>query len=288
MPIAIAFDSPVGTLAERRGTELPPGDWYSSNGYANYYQLKPGVMAYHTGCDLLFWPGGGAHEPIYAIANGVVTFAQRIANSTWGNLIVIRHDMNDGSAVYSRYGHVENMLVVPGSRVMRGQQIASEGNAFGQFAYHLHFDISTTDRLAKYPADWPGTDLDRVWIDYVDPLVFIKGHHMTTTLDILNGIKAELTQIGVLVDQAIGTVQTAPPPPARATLTKYVTASPSMNVRSTQSTAISTNIVGKIAYQTAVIVYADQTDAAWYQIAASNAQYPEKYLAAQWLSDTRP
>lgn len=285
--LALAFDSPVGTADERRSAVIPPGNWYASNGFQNYYQLKPGVMAYHTGADLLLWPGGGAHEPIYAIANGTVTFARRIVNSTWGNIIVIRHDLPDGSAVYSRYGHVENMLVAPGDTVVRGQQIASEGNAFGQFAYHLHFDISPTDRLAKYPADWPGLDLERLRQDYTDPLKWIKDHHMVTTLDILNGMKAELTQLGTLVDQAIAAEQpTTPPPPVRTTITKYITADPEMNVRQTASTAVAP--VGKLTRGTAVTVYADQPDPAWWQIAATNTVFPNDYLAAQWVSDQRP
>lgn len=205
--IADQFDSPIGTEAERAGAEIPPGDWYCSNAFGNYYQLKPGVFAYHTGADLLLWPGGGAHEPIYAAANGIVTFAARVLNSTWGNVIVVKHTLPDGAVVYSRYGHVENMLVAAGDEIARSEQIASEGNAFGQFAYHLHFDISPTAQLATRPTDWPGLDIARLRRDYVDPLVFIREHrevNVVATIEELKAVRLKAQAVVSDLDALIG------------------------------------------------------------------------------------
>ncbi len=221
MIIADRFDSPVGTEAERAGVEIPPGDWYNSNAYGNWYKLgqtpegKP-IMAFHTGADLLLWPGGGAHEPVYACASGWVRFAQRVSGS-WGNVIVVQHMLPNGSEVYSRYGHVEAMLVKAGDEVQRGQQIASVGDAFGRFRFHLHFDISTTDRLFYFPADWPGLDIDRLRVDYIDPLRFIQEHRDMSeiTLEQLQAVRAKALAVVGDVDALIAQVQPAPPPPTQ-------------------------------------------------------------------------
>lgn len=78
--------------------------------------------------------------------------------------------------MYSRYGHVQDMLVKPGQRVKRGQQIAEIGNAYGTLVPHLHFDLSPSTRLETNPADWPGKDANKLFSHYIDPLTFIKNN----------------------------------------------------------------------------------------------------------------
>jgi murein DD-endopeptidase MepM/ murein hydrolase activator NlpD len=58
--------------------------------------------------------------------------------------------------------------------VRRGDQIATIGNAFGQWAYHLHFDLSPTTILETQPQHWPGRNLAGVLSNYVDPRLFIE------------------------------------------------------------------------------------------------------------------
>jgi hypothetical protein len=152
--------------------------WRISNPYANYYELVKGVYAYHTGIDVLLQHGSSLGQAIYALASGVVTFARRVPNSTWGNLLVISHE-----GFYSRYGHDNDFLVEEGDIVSVGQPIAHVGDAFGVFAPHLHFDISLTEVLKTHPADWPGLDLERLRVDYTDPIVFMRGHQMATVID---------------------------------------------------------------------------------------------------------
>jgi murein DD-endopeptidase MepM/ murein hydrolase activator NlpD len=110
---------------------------------------------------------------VYAVASGVITFANRLP--VWGNVIIIRHDplATSGKVVYSRYGHVDNMTVKVGDRVKRGQQISLVGSGFGRFAYHLHYDISPTTILVNRPEHWPGTNLNDLLANYVDPRQFI-------------------------------------------------------------------------------------------------------------------
>jgi murein DD-endopeptidase MepM/ murein hydrolase activator NlpD len=171
--VADGYDSPVGTLAERRGTAVWPGRWYDASPFGRLYFIGTPNEAYHTGADLNLPSDADAHSPVYASASGVVTFASRLA--TWGNVIVIRHDplATNGRVLYSRSAHVESMLVKVGQRVSRGERIASVGNAFGQWAYHLHFDLSPTTILESQPQHWPARNQTALLQNYIDPKAFI-------------------------------------------------------------------------------------------------------------------
>jgi murein DD-endopeptidase MepM/ murein hydrolase activator NlpD len=171
--MADGYDSPVGTDEERRSDKVWPGQWLDASPFGRLYFVGTPSEAYHTGADLNLPRDADAHDPVYASASGVVTFASRLP--TWGNVIVIKHDplVTDGKVLYGRYAHVEEMLVKVGDRVKRGQQIAKVGNAFGQWAYHLHFDLSPTTLLESKPGDWPAKDRTRLLKNYIDPKEFI-------------------------------------------------------------------------------------------------------------------
>ncbi len=174
--IADGYDSPVGSLADRRGLKVWPSGWLDASPFARLYFVGTPSEAYHTGADLNW---GQPYEdkglPVYSTASGVVVFAGRLA--VWGNVIVIRHDplkRVGGFVLYSRYGHVQNIKVEVGQRVKRGDQVAEIGDAFGRYVPHLHFDLSPTTKLERSPQDWPATDYNRLISDYVDPKVFIQ------------------------------------------------------------------------------------------------------------------
>lgn len=175
------YDSPIGTADERQipGGTTWPASWYSTNPYGNVYSLL-GKQTIHTGDDLFLRRGRTFGQPVFAIASGTVTSARREGTGSWGDVIVIRHDpyAKTGQVVYSRYSHVTQMEVRPGDRVVRGQQIAVVGDAYGVFAAypHLHFDISPTRVLESSPGDWPGTDRGRIERDYLNPRTFIYGN----------------------------------------------------------------------------------------------------------------
>lgn len=167
------FDVPIGTAAERRSATVWPGTWRDASPFARLYFVGTPQEAYHTGADLNLPQDADAHSGVYAAAGGIITFASRLP--AWGNVIIIKHDplASNGRVYYSRYGHIENMKVKVGDRVARGQQIASVGNAFGSYAYHLHFDISPTKILDTNPEHWPARNLDNLLANYVDPREFI-------------------------------------------------------------------------------------------------------------------
>ncbi|MEO8611867.1 MAG: peptidoglycan DD-metalloendopeptidase family protein [Chloroflexota bacterium] len=174
--LADGFDAPVGTAADRRLAQVWPPNWIDASPFAKLYFVGTPSEAYHTGADLNLPRDADAHTPVSAAASGVVTFAARLP--TWGNVIVIKHDplASTGQVVYSRYGHSENMLVKAGDRVKRGQQLSSVGNAFGAFAYHLHFDISPTTILATHPEHWPAKNLNLLLANYIDPRIFVQNN----------------------------------------------------------------------------------------------------------------
>ena len=167
------FDAPVGTATERAGA-LWPGYWTDANPFGNYYRVRDGYYAYHTGADLnLNRPSWDLDrgKPVYATAHGVVAFAGERAN--WGKIVIVRHVTPQG-AVYSRYSAVAGIQVAAGDTVRRGQQIAVVDRHNVDEAYHLHFDISPTEALASNPGDWPGLDRTRLERDYVAPRSFIE------------------------------------------------------------------------------------------------------------------
>lgn len=174
--VADGYDPPIGTLAERRSAKVWPGQWIDVSPFAQLYLAGTPNAAYHTGADLNLPADADRLTPVYAVASGVVTFAGRLP--VWGNVIIIKHDplKGSGKVMYSRSAHVESMNVQVGQRVQRGDQIARVGNAFGVYAYHLHFDLSPTTILETQPQHWPGLDYNGVVKNYVDPRIFIQNN----------------------------------------------------------------------------------------------------------------
>ena len=218
-PNGLRFDSPVGLQEERQGPfpngrvmfgKYPAwaGEWFDVNPFLNWY-----TYGYHTGADLNLPGASGADKgkPIYAISDGLVTYAGKAGS--WGSIIVIEHPeawvtRPDGGVerqpVYSRYGHVEDQILVrAGEVVQRGQHIGAIGLARGATSgWHLHFDISYTDILKSRPAHWPDLSglhslrgvsresrghesvrasiMRQVLSHYLDPLRFIQDNHNAT------------------------------------------------------------------------------------------------------------
>jgi murein DD-endopeptidase MepM/ murein hydrolase activator NlpD len=176
--VADGYDSPIGTADERSGARLWPSGWRDASPFGQLYFVGTWREAYHTGADLNW---GAPYEdkglPVYSCASGTVVFAAQLR--VWGNVIVIKHDplkAPTGRVMYSRYGHIQNIMVTVGDRVKRGSQIAEVGDAFATLVPHLHFDLSPTTKMETNPADWPGKDATRLFRDYVDPLEFTKNN----------------------------------------------------------------------------------------------------------------
>ncbi|NQZ06103.1 MAG: M23 family metallopeptidase [Algicola sp.] len=89
--------------------------------------------------------GGGSTDLgdlIYAISNGVVTYAMN-AGRGWGNIIIIVHNLPDGTQVQSLYAHLQTIHVNIDDEVARGSEIGTMGDGDGYYSgfAHLHFEI---------------------------------------------------------------------------------------------------------------------------------------------------
>lgn len=168
----ITFDYPVGTVD---GT-----GWLLNRGGYGFLEDNPGVkcpFAYHPGYD--FNKDGTSFdqdqfEPVYAVADGVVVASLYDNNSAWGNIIVVEHTFQDGTKIWSLYGHLDDRLVMPGSKVTKRQLIGHVGKGDGTLSAHLHFEIRRTNMA---PTSFPcGQSKAQVLVNYADPLLFLDTH----------------------------------------------------------------------------------------------------------------
>ncbi len=179
---ADGFDFPFGD-GEGGGayTDLKTGrryeGWYVATHFAEAYSL-----GLHTGED---WNGSGGGDtdlgqPVYAVANGRVVFAQNCGR-LWGNVVVVEHlfyENQERRVIRSLYAHLDEIKVREGEEVRRRQLIATVGQDPEKlFSPHLHVELRRDLTLA--PTYWPSSDgKDAAWMreHYEDPTSFIKSH----------------------------------------------------------------------------------------------------------------
>jgi murein DD-endopeptidase MepM/ murein hydrolase activator NlpD len=98
-----------------------------------------GRRARHNGIDI----PGPIGTPVYATADGTVGRAQRLGG--YGNYIEIDH----GTQIQTRYGHLSAIGVVSGQRVHRGDLIGYVGSTGRSTGPHLHYEV----RIAGAPVN---------------------------------------------------------------------------------------------------------------------------------------
>lgn len=96
--------------------------------------------AMHPGIDL----AGAYGTPIYATADGTVLRAGWNSGG-YGNLVEIDH----GRGITTRYGHMSAILVHPGDRITRGQQIGRMGSTGRSTGNHLHYEVRIDGRAVN-------------------------------------------------------------------------------------------------------------------------------------------
>ncbi len=110
----------------------------------------------HIGLDLFAEAG----TPVYAPLAGVVhAFADNAAHQDYGPVIILRHEIGDGTEFFTLYGHLSRESLVElrvGRRVARGEQFAAFGDASenGGWTPHLHLQVITD--LLGLGTDFPG------------------------------------------------------------------------------------------------------------------------------------
>jgi murein DD-endopeptidase MepM/ murein hydrolase activator NlpD len=135
-------------LASRMQREVKPSGWpvdagYITSGYGSRTDPFTGLRTTHPGIDFAAAEG----TPVLAVASGIVTAAQ--AENGYGQLVEINH----GNGYRTRYGHNSKLLVKPGDRVLKGQQIALMGSTGRSTGPHVHFELvlnGTTVNPAQY------------------------------------------------------------------------------------------------------------------------------------------
>lgn len=116
---------------------------------------------FHKGLDLSAPTG----TPVYATADGVVTFAGRYPISqsvNWwrfGNVVTIKH----AERFITIYGHCDTVRVSSGQTVKQGQIIATVGSTGWSTNSHLHYEI-------RSDLEMPGTYTP------IDPRIYILNH----------------------------------------------------------------------------------------------------------------
>lgn len=105
-------------------------------------------------------------QPVYAIANGAITFAGD-AGIGWGNVVIIEHTLAYGDKIESLYAHMEEIVRTTGE-VKKREQIGKVGNANGRYLCHLHLEIRSRD-CPMWNRAGPGYATDRKgWLDPSD------------------------------------------------------------------------------------------------------------------------
>lgn len=114
-------------------------------GYGVRSDIGESTSRLHAGVDIA---GLGCNSPIYAAQSGNIEIAGSYYG--YGNAVMINH--NNGYK--SLYGHMNRVLVKPGTSVNKGQQIGLMGNTGYSFGCHLHFQVEkngkTFDPLSLY------------------------------------------------------------------------------------------------------------------------------------------
>ncbi len=162
------FSAKEGYLSD--GFDFPVG----KPDAVGYYKSQNFGDRLHLGEDWNGNRGGNTDfgDPVYASANGLVTFVQDVCCG-WGNTIRIIHYVGEDSEqpyVESLYSHLHTMHVDVGQLVKRGQQIGTIGTAEGRYVAHLHFEMRDFINMSI----GPGYSDDQQ--GYLDPTPYIKQH----------------------------------------------------------------------------------------------------------------
>lgn len=109
--------------------------------------------------------------PLVAVADGIVLqagegpaqFCAALNRTTTGLLVVLGHSSPTGEQFVSLVGHLNEVSVTAGDRVVAGQRIGLSGNTGCSLGPHLHFEVGRvvgTRRIQIDPYGWKGAGID--------------------------------------------------------------------------------------------------------------------------------
>jgi murein DD-endopeptidase MepM/ murein hydrolase activator NlpD len=137
---------------------VPSDQFVLTSPFGNRINPFTRVSDFHKGLDLSAPTG----TPIYATADGVVSFAGRYPlrqSVNWwrfGNVVVINHS----DRFITIYGHCDTIKVQAGDHIKQGQTIATVGSTGWSTNSHLHYEVRTD-------LEQPGTYIP------IDPRIYI-------------------------------------------------------------------------------------------------------------------
>lgn len=114
---------------------LPVGGFFSA-GFGWRNDPITGQREFHQGMDIVAPQGAIVRAP----ADGLITRATRM--SGYGKMI----DLSHGYGYATRYGHLSEVLVRSGQRVLRGDPIGRVGSTGHSTGPHLHYEIFKSGR----------------------------------------------------------------------------------------------------------------------------------------------
>ncbi len=127
-------DALSGELSHPRDHHHITSSFYAKRMYDRYKIVRgkkkplPPKISYHEGLDM--WGPRGA--PVFAVADGTVAMAGEMYYE--GNQVIIDH----GEGVFTRYMHLDEILVEPGKRIRGGEIIGKVGATGMVTGPHLH------------------------------------------------------------------------------------------------------------------------------------------------------
>ncbi len=114
---------------------LPVGGFFSE-GFGWRNDPITGAREFHQGMDIVAPQGAIVRAP----ADGLITRAVRM--SGYGKMV----DLSHGYGYATRYGHLSEILVRSGQRVLRGDPIGRVGSTGHSTGPHLHYEIFKSGR----------------------------------------------------------------------------------------------------------------------------------------------
>jgi len=162
--IAQKFAYPVGKSETLTAAKDKKDEWYNALDFGENN---------HLGEDWNKNSGGNTDcgESVFAIGDGTIVYAEN-AGIGWGNVVIIEHELPDGTRVQSLYGHLQKILKQAGEVKLR-EQIGEVGNADGKYLCHLHLELRE-ENCPMWNQAGGGYSADRK--GWIDPSEFIDKH----------------------------------------------------------------------------------------------------------------
>lgn len=129
-----AWEKRLRVLASTPSLQPVSGPFSDGFGWRN--DPFTGEREFHRGIDIVAPLG----TEVRAAADGLVTSAGRM--NGYGKVVHVSHGFGHGS----RYGHLSEILVRPGTRVHRGDVIGRVGSTGRSSGPHLHYEVFVAGR----------------------------------------------------------------------------------------------------------------------------------------------